>query len=183
MGPDPRNGFVLIRNPFSIVASAFRDTPAKDQAERQRNQQVRWSRTIDPLMTPSMLKGPTIFGFLSLYARKMMHDKKSNFPVVRYEDFILAPETSLRRIVGHLGLAWHDGVLRSHEMYKVGKIGHGGIKLWQPIHTKSETKYKKLSDGAKSITYSLTHEVLEAYGYCRDGKNLMLKDIDEGDRP
>lgn len=171
----PRNGFILIRNPFSIVASAFRDAPDADRAERQKDQQVRWAKTIDPLMMPAMSTDPTIVGFTALYARKMLHDIQSGLPFVRYEDFIQDPEKILRQIVAHMGLDWHDNTLKSHEAYKEGDIGHGGIKLWQAVHARSETKYKDLSAAAQSMTYSITHEALRAYGYHWDGKEVSVK--------
>ncbi|MAK60607.1 MAG: hypothetical protein CMK09_06485 [Ponticaulis sp.] len=176
----PRNGFILVRNPFSISVSAFRDNPNESQAERQKQQQFRWAKKIDPRMTGLMGEDPTLTGFLALYSRKMLADYKDGLPFVRYEDFIGDPETFLKKMVLHLGLAWDESVLRSHENYKEGEIGHGGIKLWQPIHQGSLDKYKgRLTPQKKAHIYGLTHEALEKFGYEWNGHDLALKNVSQ----
>lgn len=172
-----RRGFVLIRNPFSVVVSAYRHTANPESDAHQRSQQLRWCRTIDRHMIPFIEKSDNLTGWLVLYNRKMMHDRRSGLPFVRYEDFVADPEPVLRRIVAHLGLEWSPRVLESHLDYKEGEIGHGNIKLWQPIHTGSVDKYKTLSPDIASQVYSLTSEVLRAYGYGWNGEEITLSDV------
>lgn len=174
----PRRGFTLVRNPFSIVTSAFRDAPDPEQAERQKRQQFRWAKGIDPLTRGVQGQDPTLTGFMILYARKMLQDRLDGLPFVRYEDFVDAPETVLKKIVSHLGLEWSDRVMRSHEDYSEGQEGHGGIKLWSPIHKGSTDKYKKLSPQTKAQIYGISHEVLRRYGYTWDGVQLGLQDVE-----
>jgi len=176
----PRDGFTLVRNPFSVTASGDRIAPPPPKAARQRHQQRRWATNIDEKMVPAMSARATIVGFLALYNRKMMHDKQSGFPFVRYEDLTHDPEKYLRKIVSHLGLDWDDSVLRSHEAYSEGEVGHGGIKLWKPIHSESSDKYKKLPERSKSLIYSMTYSSLDAFGYEWDGSEFSLKDGVEG---
>lgn len=170
-----RQGFTLVRNPFSVVMSAFRDAPDAGQRERQKRQQVRWAREIDPRMRPFMKSDDTLSSFLALYTRKMLQDRRDGLPFLRYEDFVEEPERWLRKILAHLSLDWHDEVLKSHEGYPKGAIGHGGIKLDQPIHQGSTNKYKKISPELQSHIYGLTHEVLFQYGYEWDGQNIGMQ--------
>ncbi|SFA78293.1 hypothetical protein SAMN05421688_0847 [Poseidonocella pacifica] len=174
----PRNGFTLVRNPFALVASASRATPTPDQQLRQRTQELRWVRGIDPLMTPAIENASAPDGFLSLYNRKLLHDRRDGLPFVRYEDFVASPEDYLGRIVAHLGLEWDDAVMRSHENYPEGMVGHGSIKLWRPIHRGSVEKYKSLAPEMLSRIYGLSHEVLLQYGYEWDGETLTTKPVD-----
>lgn len=170
----PRQGFTLVRNPFSVVTSAYRDTTDEAQQQRQRRQQLRWAHGIDPLTLPMAAGESTLHGFLALYARKMLQDWHDGLPFVRYEDFVTSPETILRKIVTQLGLDWSPRVLSSHEDYHEGQIGHGGIKLWQPINAGSMDKYSRLSPSDKATVYAMTNEVLRRYGYTWDGESLDL---------
>lgn len=174
----PRQGFTLVRNPFSVIMSAFRDAPDPDQRERQKRQQLRWARDIDPRMQHFMKNDDTLSSFLALYVRKLLQDRRDDLPFVRYEEFVAEPERWLRRIVAHLGLDWNDKVLKSHEDYPDKAIGHGGIKLSQPIHQGSTEKYKKLSPELQSHIYGLAHEVLLQYGYDWDGENLSTREVE-----
>ena len=176
--PYPRKGFILVRNPFSLVASAHRENPPPNQAKKQRIQQKRWARGIDPHLIPMMQKGRTLPGFLALYSRKMLQDRRDGLPFLRYEDFILNPEFWLRKIVAHLDLPWNDRVLKSHEDYIEGMKGHGGIKLWQPINPGSLDKYKSLSSNTLSHIYGITHEVFERYGYTWNGSELGCTEVE-----
>lgn len=168
----PRDGFCLVRNPFSIAVSAYRNGPGPAQAERQKAQQIRWARTIDKRLVAMQRSDPTLTGFCALYNRKMLQDRHDGLPFLRYEDFIVDPEPHLRRIIALLGLDWSDRVLHSHEEYEEGQLGHGGIKLWLPIHRGSEDKYKLLKPEEASQVYGLTHETLRVYGYSWDGTAL-----------
>ena len=174
----PRHGFTLVRNPFSVVASAKRENPPPPRITRQRLQQIRWANHIDRGLVPMMQSGTTLLGFLALYSRKMLQDRRDGLRFVRYEDFVLNPEVWLRKIVAHMGLPWDDQVLRSHEFYPKGLKGHGGINLGQPISAGSIEKYKSLSEITLSRIYGLTHEVLELYGYRWNGNEVVCTNAD-----
>ncbi|WP_417725758.1 sulfotransferase domain-containing protein [Salipiger sp.] len=175
--PAPRHGFTLIRNPFSIIVSAFRHTEDSRTSEHQRKQQMRWCTGIDPLMMPYVETAENLDGYLALYSRKMLQDYRDGLPFVRYEDFVQDPETWLKRIVAHMGLAWSDRVMNSHEDYRKGETGHGKIKLWQPIHAGSSDKYKVLTEAQRARVYALTGEALASYGYGWDGEDITLRDV------
>lgn len=176
----PRRGFTLVRNPFSVVTSAYRDSPDLDQAERQKRQQIRWARDIDELTVGLMDEDPTLTGFTALCTRKMLQDRYDGLPFVRYEDFVQNPEHFLRKIVGHLGLEWDDRVMSSHEAYAESEKGHGGIKLWRPINKGSTEKYQKLSPQQRAHIYGIAWGALRQYGYKWDGRELTLQQDVQG---
>ncbi|MDB6178095.1 sulfotransferase [Paracoccus sp. Z330] len=176
----PRRGFTLVRNPFSVVTSAYRDIPARDQGKHQKKQQFRWAEGIDPLTFGLMGEDPTLTGFTVLYTRKMLQDRYDGLPFVRYEDFVQDPERFLRKIVAHLGLEWDDKVMRSHELYAEGETGHGGIKLWKPINKASTEKYQRLTEQQRAHIYGIAWDALRQYGYNWDGQALTLRDDVEG---
>ena len=176
----PRVGFTLIRNPFSVIVSAHRHTEKKDHSPH-RNQQMRWCKAIDPIMLPYIKSGDIMDGYLALYVRKMLQDRRDGLPFLRYEDFVTDPATWLRRIVAHLGLDWSDRVMRSHEDYAEGEMGHGRIKLWRPVHANSKNRFKSaLLPHQISRVYAFAHEVLAVYGYDWDGTEVALRPDVEG---
>ncbi|MDI7862100.1 sulfotransferase [Rhizobiaceae bacterium n13] len=175
----PRQGFILVRNPFSLAVSSFRHNENPDSEVTHRKQQVRWCNGIDSLMLPYVRTTDNLSAWMALYTRKMLHDFNSGLPIVRYEDFIADPERSLRKIVRHLGLEWSDRLLQSHADYEQGEIGHGKIKLWRPIHQNSSEKYKRLTHQQLGLVYSLTAPVLDAYGYRWDGSTIEALDFDD----
>jgi hypothetical protein len=176
--PHPRRGFILARNPFSVVRSAFRDRPKPESVEKNVAQQVRWAEGIDPLLVPAMRMEPTLTSFTMLYARKMLADRRDGLPFLRYEEFVKRPEPWLRKVVAHLGLDWSDRVLRSHEDYPEGALGHGRIKLSEPIHTGSGRRYRKMTPEQLSHVYGVAHEALRRYGYTWDGDRVGLVAVD-----
>lgn len=172
--PFPRQGFTLIRNPFSIIVSAKRHSVKAQGSKHHHTQQMRWCKKIDSLLLDHIRVTDNMDGYLTLYARKMLQDLRDGLPFVRYEEFVVAPELWLRKIVTLLGLDWSDRVLRSHENYAEGETGHGGIKLWQAIHPGSTNKYKVLNHEQRAQVLADTHEVLARYGYGWDGEQLSL---------
>jgi len=171
-----RRGFILARNPFSVVMSAYRhQSPNAQSLAHQIRQQLRWSTGIDDRISLFIKDSSPLDGFLTLYTRKMLHDYNSGLPYIRYEDFVVNPEPTLRSITDYLGLKWSDSVLNSHTLYNQGVYGHGKIKLWQPIHPGSLDKYKTLSSTILSKIYSFTWYALECYGYQWNGSELTLR--------
>ena len=173
---DPVSGFILVRNPLAVIASArtLEETPAS--LEKHREQIRRWGRGIDSRMLPFLQDVDTTTGFCTLITRKLVAAHASGLPIVRYEDFVSTPEIVLRRLLSHFGLEWDDRVLRAHERYEEGQLGHGKIKLWEPIHRGSLEKYTKMPKEAKSKIFSLTFPVMHLYGYDFDGERVTLRE-------
>ena len=134
--PHTWRGFVLVRNPFSVMQSCGVAADVPDGSP-QHEQMERWSRDIDRMQGPYVRRQDILTGFCLLYARKMAEAYASGRPIVRYEDFVQDPETWLRWICRHMRLDWDRRLLTAHEAYPEGVCGHGGIRLWEPINAQS----------------------------------------------
>jgi hypothetical protein len=165
-------GFVLVRNPFSVVNSFKISNESLRKTPKRRKQLKRWTCRIDRALLPAMNKFNATSYVSMLYNRKM-HDLAYNgLPIVRYEDFVESPETTLRGLLGRLDLSWDDAVLKSHTNYKPGDFGHGQICLWEPIHSRSSDSWRKVHRTTRSGIYGITYPTMHAYGYHYDGENL-----------
>jgi hypothetical protein len=173
----PFKGFALVRNPFSIYRSfKIENEPAQGFLHRKA-QMYRWSLGIDPNITPAMSKASNLESLCALYNRKMYDIIQSGVKIIHYENFVADPERYLRVIFEEIGVAWDDKVIKSHEGYSEGEVGHGGIKLWKPIHQGSRDSYKKVNPVDFSRIYGLTYPVISMLGYSFDGEgNLIISE-------
>lgn len=175
----PWKGFILCRNPLSVVNS-MRLTTNPDNIETQKQRLIRWARGIDPLLIPQIERVDNHVGLCILINRKMLADHASGNPIVHYERFVENPEKMLRKIIAHFGLEWDERVLRSHEDYSQGAIGHGNIKLDSAIHQGSQHSYQKISEEQRNEIYMYCAPVMNAYGYKYDGNTIELaEDFDD----
>ncbi len=173
--PHPRRGFALVRNPFSVALSGERhltDDPARDR--RQRRQQGRWAEGIDPGLAQFVVEAPILDGWLALHSRKLLQDRRDGLPFVRYEEFVTDPEPVLRAVLAHMGLPWDDAVLRSHEAYAEGEIGHGLIRLSEPVHPGSAESWRRMAPALQRRVHAVMHEAMTVHGYLWDGGSLTL---------
>lgn len=161
----PFKGFILVRNPFSILNSAgvFRENFEDYIAHKERI--FSWAGGIDDQMRPGIRNDTTADAFALLWTRKMLALYDTGIPIVRYEDFVSEPDNTLKRIIRYLGLEWEPRVLNSHLDYKHDEIGHGRIKLWEPIHIKSKDSHTALERKDFDRVYALTAPALQKYGY------------------
>ncbi|MGY5322043.1 hypothetical protein ACXGSL_10890 [Vreelandella aquamarina] len=173
----PYEGFALVRNPFSIYNSfKIENEPAEGLLHRKA-QMYRWSLGIDPNITPGLSYSSNLESLCALYNRKMYDVVQSGVKIIHYENFVANPEKYLRIILNEINVDWHDGVLSSHEKYEEGEVGHGGIKLWKPIHQGSKDSYKKLKPADFSRIYGLTYPVMSMLGYSFDSDgNLNISE-------
>lgn len=205
--PDyPCPSIVLSRNPFSVamsigalevaaweakLANSLRyrygrhlgmKTERPAIVEDVREKLDRWSRGIDIRMTQYVNRTDAVTGTAALYQRKMLNAWDSGGPILRYETFVRDPEAPLRKLIAHLGLPWDDMVLRAHERYAEGEIGHGGIRLWEPIHDKSQDKYKSMPLTEFNKIYAITASVMEKFGYAAAPERNLIVNEDFDDR-
>lgn len=174
----PYKGIALVRNPFSVYRSFnIENEPVKGFLHRKA-QMYRWSLGIDPNITPSISKASNLENFCALYNRKMYDIIKSGVKIIHYENFVSDPERYLRIILDEMGVPWNESVLHSHENYSEGDVGHGGIKLWKPIHQGSKDSYKKVGSADFSRIYGLTFPIFSMLGYqfTADGKLIALSE-------
>lgn len=199
----PCPSFVLARNPFSSILSIGAVDLAKEEALARRWPPValwkkgpwqkpsplslevreklsRWSRDIDLMMKPHVTSADAVTGAALLYARKMQNAYDIGGPILRYEDIIKNPEAALRKLIAHFGLPWDDMVLRSHERYKQGEIGHGGIKLWEPMNDRSLDKYRTIPTAEFDKIYAITAAVMQKFGYSVDqNRTVVVGELDD----
>lgn len=175
--PYPRAGVILIRNPFSVMKSARVIGEESPGAMANHLRQCdRWGRGIDKALLPYVLSVDNLAAFCALYNRKMTAAYLSGMPIVHYEEFVTKPGRILRKVLGALDLPWEAGVLESHKNYQEGELGHGKIKLWQPIHRKSLDSYQSLAPEVFHRIYALTAPVLDLYGYEVKDRVVSIRD-------
>lgn len=162
----PFDGFLLARNPFSIIKSLLHYSKVHEETlEQSKARLIRWANGIDPAVIPDIMEQSYITGIALLYARKMLPLVNSNLPVIRYEDFTQHPEMSLKKLFLQIGLPWSDTVLESHKNYAEGQYGHGGIELWKPIHSDSRPALDGFSLSDIKNIQEITHPILEKLNY------------------
>ena len=169
-------GFILIRNPFSVMSSAnfMNETPASKA--KHEDQIIKLARSIDVGMLPYLREVNNLVGFCLIYNREMILAHQSGMPIVHYERFVMNPAETIAKILNYLEIEWDDHVMRAHEDYQEGQLGHGNIKLWLPIHSGSLHSYKKLPTDVLNEIYALTAPALKLYGYKFVDGELHLSD-------
>jgi hypothetical protein len=162
----PYRGFVLARNPFSIVASMKRYAiDHLETEEYRRSRLARWAKGIAPSLVKATATESETILLAQLYLKQMSAALDTGHLAIRYEDFINDPEAELRRIVACLGLPWDDRVLSAEKDYPEGEIGHGGIELWKPIRTGLPVYSGGLSHDEFAAVAEITGPVLSALNY------------------
>lgn len=162
----PFQGFVLARNPFSVVKSLERYANSHGETlSMQQSRLARWAQGIDPTLAPAVAQMPCLDSIAMLYNRKMLPLAKSGLPLLRYEDLTRDPHTSLRRLLQQLELPWNDAVEHSHMNYVEGQYGHGGIALWKPIHTDNQATGESFSEIDIARIQGYTWPTMAQLGY------------------
>jgi hypothetical protein len=173
----PFDGFVLVRNPFSVIQSFKLLNETADKSSKRKKQLMRWAKDIDPLLLPAMDAADNVECVCILYNRKMAPLADLGLPIVSYEQFVLHPKQTLAKVVDALGLRPSEAPLKSHERYQHGHVGHGKIPLWKPIHSDSLNSWQKLPRGLLSRIYGLTWNTMNAFGYKFDGNKLKYDSV------
>jgi hypothetical protein len=92
--------------------------------------------------------------------------------VVRYEDLIRDPETTMRELVEWLGEPWSPAVLKHHEVQR-GKnapaVVEGGTRSTEPVDTDRVDRWRKwFSEDDRRLIDSKTAEWARFFGYDAD---------------
>lgn len=169
-------GFALVRNPFSVYRSFnIANEPIKGFLHRK-SQMYRWAIGIDKNLIPGIAGSSNLESFCALYNRKMQEIIDSGIKIIHYENFVQDPEKYLKIILSELSIPWDNAVLQSHNNYSEGDTGHGGIKLWLPIHQGSKDSYKKVGPQDFSRIYGLTYPILTQLGYKVTDHELIVQE-------
>ena len=90
----------------------------------------------------------------------------------RYEDVVLEPEPTLRRLVHHLGEAWSDTLLRHHEIQRAkgtARVVDGGTQSRRAIDDDAIRRWPDALPAADQAHIWATAAPLAAlFGYARD---------------
>lgn len=142
----PAAGFALVRNPHAVFSSLWSyDALLAGQTPTAALNAHHWrTRRLPRLLIWAEAMVPGLVGRLRaetdpvrqflLFWRARTQQLLAHFPtVVRYEQFVQAPEAEVRRLCAALALPFDAGLLRAHEAHRPGQRGHGGIDLGAPI--------------------------------------------------
>ena len=169
--PYPFQGIILARNPISIYSSmkSFVDLENQDTFKNNTinsEKYVRWLKEIDPTMVNGFVKLNSLDQFCSFYNRRMGELFKTGLPIVYYEELVLEPEATLKKIVREFKLKFEPALINSHEKYRVGEHGHGKIDLGQRISPSSIYKFQEeiTKEEFKEIEEK-TRNVYKKYNY------------------
>lgn len=110
---------------------------------------------------------PRFWSNHNLYLNAIYRDKPARYLLLRYEDFVAAPEEHLSTACRFLGVEFQEGMLspaNRHGRYKNADDIHGN--LYQPITTKRTGVYKtSLTEEALKNYETQAREALIAFGY------------------
>lgn len=164
--PYPFKGFVLVRNPFSVIASLLRYAESHQESiEHQKQRLLRWADRIDPSLLPDIGATDLIEGYARLYVSKMLPLADKGLPILRYEDFVTDSRSSLEALCADLDLRFDESLLRAHEGYPDQMIGHGGCRLWEPISSRSNRSDGGLPRETVDKIRRIAEPALKAYHY------------------
>lgn len=169
------NGFVLVRNPLSIINSLKVAHDTKSHQSRRQLHIDRWAKQIAPSLLDEFGDKSSVEKVALLYEAKMLTLATCGLPIVRYEDFVQYPEMIMKKLLAVLKIPWDDSVLRSHERYSEGQLGHGKIPLWKPIHDGSLDSWRNLPTKAIDTILRINAKSMEAFGYELHDGNMVLR--------
>ena len=82
--------------------------------------------------------------------------------LVQYEDMVRDTETSVRKILGHIGVDFEDACLRFYENKRAVKTA-SSEQVRQPIYTKSIGRWQTVSGRLKPLSDSLGEETMARF--------------------
>ncbi|MGU3496317.1 hypothetical protein ACLBXM_19935 [Xanthobacteraceae bacterium A53D] len=172
----PAVEFVLARNPFAAIASLQRYGVEHNESEDHRRKRLaRWARGIAPEFVGLCKTGDEVEAAAHLYNAKMTATQQDCVGLIRYEDVTRNPEAEFRRLMNMLGLGWSSAMLESHTHYRQGRIGHGGIKLSEPIRLIESPYSGGLARHHFEMVSEITRPALALMGYEVDAEAQAVR--------
>jgi hypothetical protein len=181
----PFMGFILSRNPVSIYASLKAYDKLHPEYDSENNfwfenskRLERWMNDMEPEKTAWISKQNPIDQFCSFYNIRMNDLHSTGLPIIRYEDLLTDTQEVLQKICATLNIEMDDAMLKSHEQYESGAVGHGQNDLSKPIDTSSLFKYKKnVTQEEFEIIKEKTQVVHEKFGYELKESEVFCKQL------
>jgi hypothetical protein len=88
----------------------------------------------------------------------------TDYHVVRYEDLVMEPQETIRRLLAYIGLGWHDNVLQHHRLHKGMSIG--GTDNSAPINNRNTGKWaKRLTAEQLGIIKDICAQTAQKFDY------------------
>lgn len=147
-----RPKFILVaRNPFALCARYRQPQGTDAQWRRPPGIERKWEVAIQHWKNTFSIALEDLKG-------------QTDGLVVRFEDFLAAPEPTVRKIAGFLELPWEEGLLPSAEdRLPAGSVG---TEKWYPLQTDVNRKYVEQLDGpAKQRIKEQLGQIASALGY------------------
>lgn len=176
----PFDGFILVRNPLSVYASLITYDPPKIarlemlylrlgwmKKARALGGNIerfsRWLERIDPGIHACMASLDFVEIFAAFYNRRMGRLTTSGRPVIRYEDFVHSPHSTLQSLCGMLDIEYESDMVDSHKNFS--EMGHGKNPLDRPIGPAPVDKSRLISKQDRERLIALTAETWQRLGY------------------
>ena len=181
----PFKGFILSRNPVSIYSSLKAYDQLHPEYDSENNfwfenskRMERWMNDMEPEKITQILEQSPIDQFCSFYNIRMNDLHSTGLPIIRYEDLVTDTQEVLQKICTILNIDMDDAMLKSHEQYEKGAVGHGQNDLSKPIDTSSLFKYKKnVTQEEFEIIKEKTQMVHEKFGYELKESEIFCKQL------
>lgn len=112
---------------------------------------------------------PRFWNDSNLYLHSLYKDKTSQYMLVRYEDLVVEPESVLKNVCEHLGVAFHPVMLSPRNRHSRYRDMPHHQRLFEPISTERVGRYREL-ERHKIVSYeNQANEALRAFGYTIEG--------------
>lgn len=176
----PFDGFTLVRNPQSFVASmltynvregldwGFRPYGRKRYAKTFKRL-LRWSQNMsEELCREIESKRSVIDALCCFYNSRIATLSSYRKTIFKYEDLIMSPLQQLQAMCLELDIKFEDALLDAHLNYPAAKEGHGMNDLSRPIDAASMTKWRQGHESVKLKVKDQTLEAAQSVGYTYD---------------
>jgi hypothetical protein len=178
--PKPFNGFILVRNPVSVVASIIRHLSKGEDAQITRNGYLRrWAGYVDEgysgLIDSCSENDAFISMVTALWSRRMRHLLGTGLPIVHYERLVTDPATCLHKIISLFGMSGSTAVIEAHTAYANQHLGHGGNDLSRAIDGNSLSVYRSVLTAEQiNLIKVIGYETARLYGYQLYGSEIAV---------
>lgn len=139
-------GFALLRNPYAVFCSLWSydarrlgETPTAELNRRhwfasRLPRLLVWADASLPALLPTLrAETDPVRQFLCYWRARLDQILAQQAVRLGYEDLVTDPATELRRLCAAIGLPFDAAMLNAERGYAPGEVGHGGIRLDQPI--------------------------------------------------
>ena len=103
----------------------------------------------------------------NLYLHSLYKNKKKQYLLVRYEDFVKEPEARLKKIASFLGVDYQDEMLNPSNRHSRYKAMPHHSHLFQPISTERINLHKTIKPARIKAYETQAREAMDVFGYSK----------------